>query len=161
MYLARGASVEPTCSAAILPLSPRSWLSPAAVFPLHSCSLSLQRFTLPQSSHESYKYKVLPSFLMKLFLPSEMKPCKVLTTFFTSAMSHTFWIGKRFFRILWIGNFLYISGSSGGSLVATPDCKPAVPGLNPAISLQWTANPWTGCHLGWYSIVSCPLRRGE
>ncbi len=31
-------------------------------------------------------------------------------------------------------------GSSGGSLVATPDCKTAVLGSNPALpSLQWTA----------------------
>jgi hypothetical protein len=47
-----------------------------------------------------------------------------------------------------------MEGSSGGSLVATPDCKTAVPGLNPAISpafsglpvLRWAAI-WDGTSL--------------
>jgi hypothetical protein len=51
-----------------------------------------------------------------------------------------------------------ITGSSGGSLVATPDCKTADLGSNPAISPAFM-----GCHLGWHFPVGCPLRgdRGE
>jgi hypothetical protein len=39
-------------------------------------------------------------------------------------------------------------GSSGGSFVATPDCKPAVPGLNPAISPAYSGL----LILGWAAI---------
>jgi hypothetical protein len=51
--------------------------------------------------------------------------------------------------------------SSGGSLVATPTCKTAVPGLKLAISLAYRGLPvlqWT-----WYFTLGCPLRgdRGE
>jgi hypothetical protein len=35
-------------------------------------------------------------------------------------------------------------GSSGGSLVMTPDCKPAVPGSNPAISPAYSGLPTLG-----------------
>jgi hypothetical protein len=56
-------------------------------------------------------------------------------------------------------------GSNGGSLVATPDCKPVIPGLNPATSPACSGLPvlrWV-CRQGWYSKVGCPLRgsRGE
>jgi hypothetical protein len=46
----------------------------------------------------------------------------------------------RIVDILW--------GSSGGSLVATPDCKPAVPGSIPAISPAYSGLPI----LGWAAI---------
>jgi hypothetical protein len=39
-------------------------------------------------------------------------------------------------------------GSSGDSLEATPDCKPAVPGSNPAISPAYSGLPI----LGWAAI---------
>ncbi len=39
-------------------------------------------------------------------------------------------------------------GSIGGSLVATPDCKPAVPGSNPAISPAYSGLQI----LGWAAI---------
>jgi hypothetical protein len=39
-------------------------------------------------------------------------------------------------------------GSSGGSLVAPPDCKPAVPSSNPAISPAYNGLPI----LGWAAI---------
>ncbi len=39
-------------------------------------------------------------------------------------------------------------GNSGGSLVVTPDCKPAVPGSNPAISPAYSGLSI----LGWAAI---------
>ncbi len=55
------------------------------------------------------------------------------------------------------------SGSSGGSLVATPDCKPVVTGSNPAISPAYSGLPvlrqvafWDGNF-----TVGCPLRGGR
>jgi hypothetical protein len=39
-------------------------------------------------------------------------------------------------------------GSSGGSLVATPDCKPVVPDSNPAIPPAYSGLPI----LGWAAI---------
>jgi hypothetical protein len=44
--------------------------------------------------------------------------------------------------------FLYL-GSSGVSLVATPDYKPAVPGLNPAISQAYSGLPILGSAAIW------------
>ncbi len=41
-----------------------------------------------------------------------------------------------------------IGGSSGGSLVATPDCKPAVPGSNSGIFPAYSGLPI----LGWAAI---------
>ncbi len=40
-------------------------------------------------------------------------------------------------------------GSSRGSLVATPDCKPAVLGLNPAISPAYSGLPFLGWAVIW------------
>ncbi len=45
-------------------------------------------------------------------------------------------------------NWWWLTGSSGGSLVAAPDCKPAVPGSNPAISPAYSGLPI----LGWAAI---------
>ncbi len=55
-------------------------------------------------------------------------------------------------------------GSSGGSLVATPDCGSACsPGFESSNlpSLQWTAGPYMGCHQGGHFAVGCPLRGGR
>ncbi len=49
----------------------------------------------------------------------------------------------------WLGSSVSF-GSSGGSLVTTPDCKPAVPGSNPVIS---PAYMYSGLPiLGWAAI---------
>ncbi len=52
--------------------------------------------------------------------------------------------------------------ASIGSDTRLKTCSPRFESGN-LPSLQWTAIPWMGCHLGWYSTVSCPLRgsRGE
>ncbi len=58
----------------------------------------------------------------------------------------------------------WLIGSSGGSLVATPDCEAAVLGSNPAISPAYRGLPVLrkmGCHLGWHFAEGCPLRGGR
>jgi hypothetical protein len=56
-----------------------------------------------------------------------------------------------------------IAGRSGGSLVATPDCKPTVLGSNPADSPVYSGLPvlrWVAIWDGNFT-VGCPLRAAE
>jgi hypothetical protein len=64
------------------------------------------------------------------------------------------WIPRKRGKCRYSAAVVACSGSSGGSLVVTPDCKPAVLGSNPAISpaysglpiLEWAAI-WDGTQL--------------
>jgi hypothetical protein len=54
-------------------------------------------------------------------------------------------------------------GRSGGSLVATPDCKPTVLGLNPADSPAYSGLPvlrWAAIRDGNFTL-GCPLRSAD
>ncbi len=53
-------------------------------------------------------------------------------------------VGEQWWLFGWGAVVAHWLGSSGGSLAATPECKPAVPGLNLAISLAYSGLPILG-----------------
>jgi hypothetical protein len=62
-----------------------------------------------------------------------------------------------------VGAVVAHNGSSGGSLVATPDHKPVVLASNPAISSAYSGLPvlrWAAFWDGNFT-VGCPLRGGR
>jgi hypothetical protein len=62
---------------------------------------------------------------------------------------------KRKNRYLYLLFTKITVGSSGGSLVATPDCKTEIQ-QSPQLTVDCC--PEMGCHLGQHFAVGCPLR---